>query len=226
MENKIKDIFIKHGAEICGIANVELFADVQIGFHPTDIYKGCKSVIVFAKPVPKGTALVNPRIIYNHFNGIGPVELDRIAYYAANEIEGLFNAIVVPVPADGPYEYWDEENMEGRGIISMKHAAALAGIGTLGKSKMLINSKYGTMLSIGAVLTNLDLLSDSPAKDNCIKGCRICIDNCPANAISEQGVNQKLCREHTYAKNGRGFDVVHCNKCRVKCPMVFGNKSF
>lgn len=224
MERQIKEIFAKYGAELCGIASIDLFANAPNGFNPMDIYKDCKSVIVFAKTIPKGTALVNPRIIYNHFNGISPIELDRIAYNAANEIEMVFNAIVVPIPADSPYEYWDTENMVGRGLISMKHAAVLAGIGTLGKSTMLLNSKYGTMLSVGAVLTNLDLLSDKPAEDICIKSCRICIDNCPADAISVQGVNQKLCRQHTYATNGRGFGVVNCNNCRVKCPMVFGKK--
>ena len=158
------------------------------------------------------------------FNSISPVELDRIAYLASNEIEEKYGGIAVPIPSDGPYDYWDEENLEGRGIISVKHAAVLAGIGTLGKSTLLLNSKYGNMLSIGAVLTNLDLPSDAPQENICIKGCSLCIDNCPVNAINENGVNQKLCRECAYGTNDRGFDIVNCNKCRTICPMGFGKK--
>lgn len=116
MKEAIKEIFIKNGAEVCGVANIDLFADCPEGFSPLDIYPGCKSVIVFAVPVPKGTAFVNPRIVYQHFNYIGPAELDRIAFNSANEIERDYkSAVVVPVPADGPYEYWNAEKMEGRG---------------------------------------------------------------------------------------------------------------
>jgi hypothetical protein len=53
--------------------------------------------------------------------------LDIIAYLASNEIEKTYHGIAVPIPSDGPYDYWDEKNLEGRGIISIKHAAILAG---------------------------------------------------------------------------------------------------
>jgi len=58
-------------------------------------------------------------IIYEHFNSISPVKLDRIAYLYCNEIEKIYNGIAVPIPSDGPYDYWDAKNLEGRGIISM-----------------------------------------------------------------------------------------------------------
>lgn len=223
MKEIIKEIFLNYGAEVCGVANIDLFVDASRGFHPTDIYQGCKSVIVFAKTIPKGTALVSPRIVYQHFNGISSVEIDRIAYYAANEIEKTCNnAIAVPLPADGPYDFWNSESMEGRGVISMKHAAVIAGIGTLGKSTLLLNSKYGNMLTIGAVLTNLNLSSDKPTESICLNDCHICIESCPVKAISQHGVNQKLCRQYTYATNDRGYAVVNCNSCRTKCPMAFG----
>jgi epoxyqueuosine reductase len=37
MEEKIKEILLKLGADICGIANVERFIDAPSGFHPTDL---------------------------------------------------------------------------------------------------------------------------------------------------------------------------------------------
>jgi len=224
VKNKIKEVFINLGAEVCGVANIDLFSDAPKGFHPIDVYYDCKSVIVFAKKIPNGLAYVSPRIIYQHFNNLSPVEVDRIAYLASIEIEKTYNGIAVPVPSDGPYDYWDAKNLEGRGIISMKHAAVLAGIGTLGKNTLLLNSQYGNMLTIGAVLTNLNLPSDKPADNICIKQCSLCVDNCPVNAIDEHGVNQKLCRNCAYAINERGFDVVNCNKCRIICPMAFGKK--
>lgn len=29
------------------------------------------------------------------------------------------------MPCDNPYEYWDEEKLQGKGLISMKHTAVL-----------------------------------------------------------------------------------------------------
>ena len=224
MENIIKKIFLSLGADVCGIANIDSFNEAPQNFHPKDIYNNCKSVIVFGKIIPRGTALVNPRIIYHHYNDICKDVLDKITFSASNEIERIFNAIAVPLPSDGPYDYWDADQREGKGIISMKHAAVLAGLGYIGKNHLLTNSKYGNMLNIGAVLTNLSLPSDTLVPNMCIDGCSQCIDNCPVGAISEKGVSQKLCRQYAYETNSRGFEVTNCNNCRVKCPMALGEK--
>ena len=64
MKKQIKEIILNKGADLCGIANIDRFIDTPAGFHPLDIYKDCKSVIVFGKRLPKGLAYVNPRIMY------------------------------------------------------------------------------------------------------------------------------------------------------------------
>lgn len=109
MKEKIKKIIQKLGADICGIANIERFASTPSGFHPTDIYKNCKSVIVFAKSMPKGLAYVSPRIVYMKATDINLDEIDHISYLASIEIEKL-GGIAVPLPCDSPYDYWDSDN--------------------------------------------------------------------------------------------------------------------
>jgi epoxyqueuosine reductase QueG len=106
----------------------------------------------------------------------------------------------------------------------MKHAAVLAGLGALGKSTLLLNEKYGNLLTVGAVLTELDLDSDPFAESICIEGCNICIKNCPTQALDGQRADQQKCRQNTYGTDARGFSTVNCNKCRVVCPMRFGRK--
>lgn len=223
IEDKIKNIVLGLGADLCGITNIERFTDAPAGFHPRDIYKDCKSVVVFARCLPKGTAFVNPRIIYGRANDLSAEELDRVCNSACREIERL-GAIAVPIPSDSPYEYWDSDRLEGKGLISMKHAAVLAGLGSLGKSTLLINEEYGNMITIGALLTNLELKSDPLSREMCFKNCRLCIDNCPQKAINGQTVNQKLCREYAYGSTSRGFSTVNCNRCRVICPRAFGKR--
>ncbi len=221
MEGSIKEILISLGADLCGIANIDRFYGAPKGFHPTDIYKECKSVIVFGLCLPKGTAFVDPKFIYGRFNDLNAEKLDYICSSACKEIEKL-GAIAVPIPSDSPYEYWDSDKMEGRGLLSLKHAAALAGLGQLGKNTLLINKKHGNMLTLGALLTNLDLKSDPLSQELCSRNCRLCLDNCPQKALDGSTVNQKLCREYAYGVSKRGFSTVNCNKCRVICPKALG----
>ena len=104
----------------------------------------------------------------------------------------------------------------------MKHAAVQAGFGALGKNSLLLNSRYGNLLTVGAILTDMKIESDPLAESICIKGCDLCIRNCPVQALDGIGANQKSCRPNAYGKTERGFGTVECNKCRTVCPRRFG----
>ncbi len=221
---EIKDIAISLGAEQCGIANVERFAGAPEGFHPEDIYRDCKSVIVFIKSLPHEIAKSGSTIPYAHFSGITFTELDTIGLQLSRVLEGQ-GIGAVPVPCDTPYEYWDADKLKGMGILSMRHAGYFAGLGILGKSTLLINKKFGNMIYIGAVLINLAVEPDPLVTDlKCPENCRICIDGCPSKAIGEASVDQFKCRNTAVAKVGRGYEVYICNKCRANCAMSRGKK--
>jgi epoxyqueuosine reductase len=222
VKERIKTMMLSFGADVCGVANIGRFLGAPKGFHPRDIFSECKSVIVFGIALPKGLANVDPRLIYAYFNSSVCSDVDQISLKAAKEIEKQFGGYAVPIPSDGPYEYWDADKLEGRGLMSMKHAAVLAGLGTLGKSTMLLNKEYGNMLVLGALLTDIEMDSDPLAEPICIEDCDLCIKNCPSQALDHNGTNQLKCRQNTYGTNARGFDIVNCNSCRMICPMRFG----
>ncbi len=121
-EREIRQVVLSLGADACGFAAVDRFEDAPEGFHPRDIYPDCRGVVVFLKRMPKGLAQVSPRIAYHHFSNMTLVQVDDIALAASHAIERL-GGRAVPVPCDSPYEYWDAERREGRGILSMRHAA-------------------------------------------------------------------------------------------------------
>ncbi len=222
MENKIKQMIMDLGADVIGIGGIDRFTDAPKGFSPTDLYPDCKSVISFGVALSKGLLIVEPRLIYAHFNDDVCIKVDEIALKAAKEIEKLSGGICVPIPCDAPNEYWDTENLTAKGLISMKHTAVLCGLGQLGKSTLLLNPQYGNRLILGAILTNLELESDPFSENICIPGCNKCMNSCPVHAIGETSVNQKLCRPHTYGKTKRGFATVDCNTCRYVCPVKAG----
>lgn len=222
MENKIKQMILSCGADVCGISNIERFSSAPTGFSPNDIFQDCKSVIAFGKALPKGLTKVESRLIYGHFNYFICNEVDRIALQGAKQIEEQFSVTAVPMPCDSPYEYWDKETLTGKGLISMKHAAALSGLGELGKNSLLLHPKYGNLLTVGVILTDLELQPDELCSNVCIKECTKCIDACPSHAIRSQTVNQRLCREISFGETDRGFSTVDCNLCRIVCPMALG----
>jgi len=222
MEKYIKETALQYGADVCGIGNIERFENAPEGFSPLDLYDKCKSVIAVGIALPKGLYEVESRLLYGHFNGEICTILDTLELKLAKEIEKKFGCKAVPVPCDAPNEYWDAGRMTAKGLISMKHTAVLCGLGSIGKSSLLLNPEYGNCLTVGAILTDLKLKADELQPDLCIPGCRKCLDSCPVQAIKDGSVNQKLCRTNTYGQTARGFGTVDCNNCRVVCPMRYG----
>lgn len=219
----LRKIIIDYGAQVCGFASIERFEDAPSGFHPSDIYSECKSVVAFGVSLPKGLYMVDSRLIYEHFNDDICRKVDEISYKIALLIERAYGGVAVPIPADGPYEYWDTECLEGQGLLSMKHVAVQAGLGTLGKNTLFLNQSYGSRLTLGCILTNIAVDSDSYAEPLCLSNCNKCVKNCPSGALHIGSVKQKECRMKAYKTTGRGFDTVDCNQCRTVCPMRFGD---
>jgi len=229
MEEEIRQQFLSLGADVCGIASIDRFSAAPRGFSPTDIFASCRSVIAFGIALPRGLTQVAPRLVYGHFNDQICRTVDEVALAGAKALEESFSITCVPLPCDGPDEYWDASRLTAKGLISMKHAGELCGLGSLGKSTLLINPRFGNLLTIGAVLTDAPLASDPLCGDLCLPGCERCIASCPVHAIGPDSesdghfkVEQAKCRPYTYGKTARGFDTVDCNLCRTACPLRFG----
>lgn len=219
---KIKAMAKDLGADLCGIASVERFQDAPVGFNPSDIYSKCKSVIVFAKRVPAGSLSAENCIPYTHVSDVIVQEVDSLGVKLCLILEDL-GIEAVPIPSDDPSEYWESENQYAMGILSMRHAGYLAGLGVIGKNTLLINGKYGNMIQIGAVLVDIKLESDPLATYTvCREKCSLCIDKCPQKALDGETVNQKNCRVLSNFVNERGYVLKKCNLCRSICPNALG----
>ena len=214
---KIKEIVNQFGADVCGIANIERFENAPEGFHPSDILSDAKSVIVFGKQFPKGTFISKSNSPYTLVRNQLIQEIDNLSLKLSYKIEDT-GKNAVPVPSSEPYEYWDAEIMHGRGIISLKHSAELAGLGNIGKNTLLINKKFGNRLWLGGVITNLELEPDRKTESICIENCQICIDACPQSALDGITIDQKKCRNICFTSTNGGGWLIACNLCRTECP--------
>lgn len=217
--NFIKEVTYSLGADVCGVASIKRFENAPKGFHPLDVYSETKSVIVFGKQCSANLFQASTNVPYTFVKNKLVELLDNISIQLVLNIESQgYNAI--PIPADEPYEYWDAENRQGRGILSLKHSAQLSGIGSIGKNTLLINEKYGNRLHLGAVLTNAELTEDDLASNLCPENCNICLKSCPQSALDGVTINQKRCREICASITDGGGVVYACNICRKVCPFA------
>jgi epoxyqueuosine reductase QueG len=219
---ELKHIVCDLGAEKCGIASLERFADAPDGFHPRDIYKNCESVVVFLKSMPSAIIASDHPVTYTNAASILYSELDVIGVSLSRILESK-GVEAIPIPADTPYMYWDEKRSHGMGILSLRHSAYLAGLGILGKNTLLMNRELGSKVYIGAVLINAVVEADPIADDyKCPRNCTLCLASCPVGSLDGITVNQHLCRKQSIVRAGRAFEIYNCHRCRQICPNLNG----
>lgn len=212
------------GADLCGIAQVDRFRGAPDGFRPTDIYRDCRSVLVFAKCLPSESLFASSCIPYSWANRVITEEVDHLTFSLSRKLEdgGVGN---VPVPSDDPSEHWEPDRSYARGILSLRHAGFLAGLGILGKNTLLINDRFGSMIQLGALLMNMAFEGDPIATyELCKPDCQSCIKSCPQSALDGTTVNQQSCRVLSTFQNERGFVLKKCWSCRSACPNCSGTR--
>ncbi len=214
---RVKEIANRCGADLCGIASVERFEQAPKGFHPIDIYPSTRSVIAFARRIPDSAFASDAPVPYTFLTTLVLNEVSVLTMRIVRELENV-GVPGVPVPSE-PYEYWNTKTKTGKGILSLRHAAHLAGMGVIGRNHLLTNRKYGNRIALGAVLTDVKLSPDSiDHEPKCLPKCNVCRDACPVNAIRDGGVIQKLCRSKAEGFNEKGYYLFWCRACREKCP--------
>ncbi len=112
--------------------------------------------------------------------------------------------------------------------IAEKALAARAGLGFIGKNRLLINPLLGPQLLLGEIITTIELTPDNPIEPDC-RNCDKCIKNCPTGALRPDGLLDAykcisyLTTEHksdipaTLASK-IGNRLFGCEECILACP--------
>lgn len=125
-----------------------------------------------------------------HYRSVN-TQLDQAALLVARAIETTgFRAL--PLPAA---ERYDSARLCA--VFSHKLAAALAGLGWIGKSCLLVTPEHGPRVRFTTVLTEAPLPAGSPVENGC-GDCTVCTENCPAQAIRGRLFHHDEPREMRY----------------------------
>lgn len=224
------------GFDICGIAKAEAVSSAYIEtynrwiteekhgtmhylqrncdkrFNPTELVEDCRSIIVVA------------------MNYTPQEEIEGIASYAIgkdyhkvikDKLYTLLNSINSIHPAKGR-AFCDSAP------VLERYWAVNAGIGWIGHNRQLTIPGKGSYFFLGELLIDIELTYDQPFKENHCGKCRRCIDNCPAGALSTDGLDARKCLsyltieyrgdlpEEIGAKMKKNF--YGCDCCLKACP--------
>ncbi len=191
--------------------------NAEVRFDPTKLVPGALSVIMVA---------------FNYATSSPPSDI-RVARYARRPdyhplIRKKLNVLLNRIRERGI-------EVSGRAFsdsapLAERYWAEQAGLGWLGRNHLLILPGKGSWYLLGALVTTLPLMPDTPSKNRC-GHCSRCIDSCPGRAFDEEGsFNARHCISYLTIEKKGGFtpseerrvqdgaSLFGCDICQEVCP--------
>ena len=206
--------------DLVGVASV---TDMESRLHDqvVTLLPDAKSVVVFAMEIyPEvldhsrpdkvmGEASTRDMLVphMEYLNG----RITKAAYDTAKTFRRLgFKSLPMP-PANHPT---DQRYLTA--VLSYKHAAVAAGLGTIGRHSLLVTPQFGPRVRLGCLLTQAELRPSPRISDRLCDDCNNCIAACPANALSEpaDGVSYAI---NKYACGVYRGAAGSCSECMRMC---------
>ncbi|MBI5907474.1 MAG: 4Fe-4S ferredoxin, partial [Burkholderiales bacterium] len=73
-------------------------------------------------------------------------------------------------------------------VVSLKHLAEAAGLGVMGKNRLVLHPNFGADIQLGAIAIDRPLTAyDKPLESSPCLDCNLCVVTCPTGAIAKDG---------------------------------------
>lgn len=246
MLDEIKSYLYEQKMDAVGVASVDEWGSPLSECDPNAILRECRRIIVFGKEVPFSAYIAQNHALdlYENVAQNYYVTMDAAAIEVARMLTGA-GYPSIPLGAYLPIlmrsgKYW--------GVVSLKHAAVRAGLGTMGRNTLLASERFGNRLRLAGVLTTAELPAGRPIEGSlCEESCRTCVSVCPVGALDGNGgINQYKCLKRSQGhpllstaflsqwfsfseRLNKYFELVTntlgsrytytCSECLIKCPI-------
>ena len=218
-QKEYRDSILKNSNE-----NLKYLVETEEGrLFPDVKFPWAKSVVVLGinywqgsfHPPEKGEVLISRYAIGKDYHIVLPEKLSVLAEFIKDELKA--NKI---------------ECYTDTGPLLEKELAEKAGLGWIGKNKLLITEEFGSWVFLGEVLVDIELNSDEPAENKC-GSCNICVSSCPSKALTgPYSLDVEKCTAfQTVKKKGplpswfpteNNNYVFGCDICQEVCPYNSG----
>ena len=189
---KVKKLAKKLGVDLTGIASAEVLnAQAPAGQRPEDNLPQARTVVCLGmKMLDSIFQSPNPRVARTSY-----VHLHRRLNDIGWEIAGYLEEkgfTAVPITSDVPIDMMEKRGLWGD--LSHRHIAVASGLGKIGRSQLLLTPQFGPRVRLISIVTTAPLEPDRELEwKPCPEGCTLCIDHCPAQAISIDSFDKVAC---------------------------------
>ena len=219
-QNFLEEMKSMFNVELIGVASVTRSGSKELKKYANALLPGARSVVVLGKEIfQEMVALLGTsKEVGEAFAGdYFLTHTEYINGRLTNAVHGMAGLLrdqgyrTLPMPTVAPT---DQRFLKA--VFSYKHAAELAGLGTVGRHTMLITPEFGSRIKLTCLLTEATLEPTPKSRKNyCIK-CNACIKACPSKALQAPkkgqayAMNPYACR--TYRVSG-----LNCSVCMKAC---------
>ena len=191
-KQELKAAAMRLGADLCGVASYERFADLPAERNPLSLAPRTRSVIVIGHRILRGALrgveeATNFVSVYDHF-GIAAPGWKYLSKTVAEIGAVIEDAGFEAVPLRAGHRDADKVKVD---YMEMAH---LAGLGSVGKGGFFLTPEYGQRQRFAMILTDMELEPDPVIDLDFCDGCDECIKICPHNAFDANGkLNLDIC---------------------------------
>ena len=181
LTDALKEFARNRGVDLVGVASIDRFEGAPAGFHPKNVFERTESVVVIARKflygildelAPERQRLSYKHHMYAHKNTYNTHTAFDMGRYL--EEKGFRAFVVQPTTPYYAHEF--------RGVMSHRHAAVRAGLGTFGKNNLILTEAFGPRQRFCTLLTDAKLRPDPLIEETLCTDCLECRDICPVQA--------------------------------------------
>lgn len=177
----LRDLALRHGAALFGVADVRQLREEFFGLPRTIIERldyGISLAVRLSQAVIEGIEDRPTKLYLYHYRQLNLL-LDQLALRITHFIQKE-GSQALPLPSSQIID-WEKQ----RGHLSHKRVAREAGLGWRGRNNLLVNPRFGSRIRLVTILTDFPLKTNQRREPGC-GDCLACISACPAGAIKER----------------------------------------